>query len=61
MRNSGWTKVGMRGKAEACPAATFTDASYDRVTCSTIWLGDHLPGAHGASHARPDEMALAMS
>lgn len=61
MRNKGWSKAGVVGKADGCPAATFADASYDRATCSTIWLGDHLPGAHGASHARPDEAAFAMS
>src|SRR5437762_6542189 len=25
----------------------FADSSSERATCSTIWLGDHFPGARG--------------
>ena len=27
------------------------DSSSERATCSTIWLGDHFPGARGAVQA----------
>src|SRR5437867_11851625 len=31
----------------------FADSSSERATCSTIWLGDHLPGARGEVQVVP--------
>jgi hypothetical protein len=57
-RSNGWRMRGMEGNADGRPAATSADASYERATCSTIWLGDHLPEAQGSSQGRPHAAAL---
>ena len=51
MRNRGWTTRVASGM-DGCPAAA-PPSLEDRATCSTIWLGDHLPGAHGVPQAGP--------
>jgi hypothetical protein len=61
MRTSGWTTAGSLGKADGNPAAMCTEPSNDRATCSTIWLGDHLPGAGGVAHADAVASASTMS
>src|SRR6266699_2424174 len=39
--------AGSFGNFDGRPAAMFADSSSERATCSTIWLGDHFPGARG--------------
>src|SRR6266550_3872598 len=48
VRAIGRTKKGSVTNFVEAPAIMFADSSIDRATCSTIWLGDHFPGAHGA-------------
>ena len=45
------TTAGSVGNFDERPAAMFADSSSERATWSTIWLGDHFPGARGAFHA----------
>src|SRR5258705_6537634 len=50
-RTMGCTTPGSFGNFEGRPAAMFADSSSERATCSTIWLGDHFPGARGEVQA----------
>ena len=54
---SGRTNPGSDGNALGSPLMFLPDSSSARATCSTIWLGDHLPGARGVVHAGPLSLA----
>jgi hypothetical protein len=64
-RARGWIhgrrRFPFRKRPDGRPDATFTDASSDRATCSTIWLGDHFPGPGDVIHAWPVDSACAIS
>src|SRR5687768_11026557 len=53
--------AGRFGNFDTRPTAMLADSSSDRATCSTIWLGDHLPGARGAVHDGPDRSPSAIN
>src|SRR6185503_5694608 len=50
-RTTGRTKAGRLGYALGSPLMFLPDSSSVRATCSTIWLGDHLPSARGVLQA----------
>src|SRR5438552_4031755 len=60
-RTTGWRAAGILGNLDGRPAATLADSSSARATCSTIWLGDHLPGARGVVHDTPARSAVAIN
>src|SRR5262245_42078179 len=45
--------AGSFGNFDGRPVAILADSSSKRATCSTIWLGDHFPGACGEVQAVP--------
>src|SRR5688500_1590238 len=59
-RKRGRRKNGSVGNFVGAPDTRFADSSSVRATCSTTWLGDHLPGARGAAHESPHFSAAAM-
>src|SRR5262245_23652126 len=61
VRTIGCASAGILGNFDGRPAAMLADSSSDRATCSTIWLGDHLPGARGVDHAGPQHSAAAIN
>src|SRR5262249_31634775 len=60
-RATGRMKNGSFGNFVGVPATRFADSSSDRATCSTSWLGDHLPGARGTVQAGPHRSEAATS
>jgi hypothetical protein len=59
---TGRTNAGNVGNFDGFPWRTFADSSRTMATCSTIWEGDHFPGARGVLHALPvPSAALASS
>src|SRR5881396_2961651 len=53
--------AGSFGNFDGRPAAMLADSSSERATCSTIWLGDHLPGARDVVHAGPELSAASIN
>src|ERR1043166_4351531 len=57
VRATGRRKKGSVGNFDGAPEIRLAVSSIDRATCSTIWLGDHLPVARGVVHVAAQRSA----